>query len=121
MISKDAINQIVNSNEHAAGKAFAFAVQGLILVSLVTFSIDTLPNLSESMQGILNGIEMATVAIFTLEYVLRLLVAESKAKFIFSFYGLVDLAAGNRWHPSLVNQLSLFTLPGTTAIPARNQ
>lgn len=93
MIDKETINRIVNSNEHASGKAFAFTVQVLILVSLVTFSIDTLPDLSERTQDILRIIEIITVSIFTLEYVLRLLVAEKKVKFVFSFYGLVDLAA----------------------------
>ena len=31
--------------------------------------------------------------IFTVEYILRLMVADKKLKFIFSFYGLIDLAA----------------------------
>lgn len=93
MIDKDAIKRLVNSTEHASGKAFALTVQILILISLVTFSIDTLPDLSERTQAILRMIEIVTVAIFTLEYVLRLSVAEKKMRFVFSFYGLVDLAA----------------------------
>lgn len=93
MIDKDAINRIVNSNEQASGKAFAFTIQSLIIISLVTFSIDTLPNLSERTQEILHVTEIVTVTIFTLEYVLRLAVAENKLRFAFSFYGLVDLAA----------------------------
>ena len=36
---------------------------------------------------------MITVAIFTVEYLLRVIVADRKLKFIFSFYGLVDLIA----------------------------
>lgn len=38
-------------------------------------------------------IEAVTVTIFTLEYVLRIIGAEKKTRFIFSFYGLVDLTA----------------------------
>jgi voltage-gated potassium channel len=90
---KDAINQIINNPDHPAGKVFAYTVQALILLSLVSFSMDTLPGLSERTQGILRIVEIVTVVVFTLEYLLRLQVAEKKARFIFSFYGLVDLAA----------------------------
>ena len=37
--------------------------------------------------------EVIVVVIFTLEYVLRLLVADKKLRFILSFYGLIDLLA----------------------------
>ncbi len=36
---------------------------------------------------------MVIVLLFSVEYLLRLFVADKKAKFIFSFYGLVDLIA----------------------------
>ena len=37
--------------------------------------------------------EIITVAIFTMEYLLRVLVSDRKLRFIFSFYGMVDLFA----------------------------
>ncbi|NNJ70738.1 MAG: ion transporter [Kiritimatiellales bacterium] len=92
-MDKKTINDIVNSTDHTAGRVFVFIIQFLILLSLITFSIDTLPNLSEKTQNILNVLEVVTVAIFTAEYILRLVVADSKIRFATSFYGLVDLAA----------------------------
>ena len=92
-ITKQLLNQLVNQPETRIGKVFAFTVQSLIILSLITFSIDTLPNISESTQNILTLIEVITVIIFTLEYILRIYVAENKLKFIFSFYGLIDLLA----------------------------
>lgn len=68
-------------------------IQLLIVVSLVTFSIETLPNLSESARWWLRAIEIVTVAIFTVEYLLRVIVADNKWKFVFSFFGIVDLLA----------------------------
>jgi len=65
----------------------------LIILSLVSFSIDTLPDLSERQEKVLDIIEAVTVIIFSIEYVLRIIVARKKLKFIFSFYGLIDLAA----------------------------
>ena len=35
--------------------------------------------------------EATTVALFTLEYLLRIYVAERKLKFVFSFFGIIDL------------------------------
>jgi voltage-gated potassium channel len=92
-MNKEAINRIINSTEQTSGKIFVAIVQVLILVSLITFSLDTLPDLSDEAQDLLRRIEIVTVAIFTVEYFLRLMVAERRIRFVFSFYGLVDLAA----------------------------
>ncbi|MFW5425633.1 MAG: ion transporter [Methylophagaceae bacterium] len=93
VINKNNIANIVNSTDHPAGKLFTYTIQFLIVISLITFSIDTLPDLSAKTRRILHSIEVVTIAIFTLEYSLRLVIVEKKSSFIFSFYGLVDLAA----------------------------
>ncbi|MFT6926148.1 MAG: voltage-gated potassium channel [Psychromonas sp.] len=93
LINKETLRKIVDSTDHFFGKVFTFTVQSLIVISLITFSIDTLPDLSLEIKKILNIIEVVTVGIFTLEYVLRFIISERKLKFIFSFYGLVDLLA----------------------------
>lgn len=38
-------------------------------------------------------VEIATVGVFTVEYALRVLVADRKRSFVFSFFGLVDAIA----------------------------
>jgi voltage-gated potassium channel len=43
--------------------------------------------------NLLKILETIIVIIFTVEYLLRIIAANSKLKFIFSFYGLVDLIA----------------------------
>lgn len=53
----------------------------------------TLPDLSEEFRRILRGIEVCTVAVFTVEYVFRVAVAERKLGFVMSFYGMIDLIA----------------------------
>lgn len=89
----DRLKQIVEQDDTRAGRAFDLVIQLLILVTLVTFSIETLPNLSQSARRYLGWIEAVTVAIFTVEYLVRLVVADRKAKFAFSFFGIVDLFA----------------------------
>lgn len=93
MIHKDTIRKFIDDTDHTSGRLFSFTIQLLIIVSLVSFSFDTLPNLSSNIKEILYFIEIVTVIIFTLEYILRIIVAEKTYGFIFSFYGLIDLAA----------------------------
>ena len=71
----------------------AWSITLLIIYSVICFSIDTLPNLDKSTTIFLHYSEIIIVSIFTVEYLYRLYLAENKTKFIFSFYGLIDLLA----------------------------
>lgn len=92
-MTKEIIRRFINNTDTTSGKIFTFSIQFLIIASLVTFSIDTLPDLSPRTKELLRQFEVITVVIFSFEYILRLIVAEKTFKFIFSFYGLIDLAA----------------------------
>jgi voltage-gated potassium channel len=92
-VIRDLLRSVVEEQESKAGKAFAVLVQLLILLSLVSFSLETLPDLSVDQTKILRLIEVGTVALFTLEYLLRIFVARRRRDFVFSFFGLVDLVA----------------------------
>jgi len=70
-----------------AGRSFDLTVQALVLISLVSFSIATLPNLGNRIIQTLRWLEIVTVSPFTIEYVLRLAVADRKLGFVFSFFG----------------------------------
>lgn len=87
------LRQIVEDQDTRAGQLFDLFIQILIAISLISFCVETLPDLSASTRWILRVIEWVTVAIFTTEYILRVLVARKKLGFIFSFYGLIDLLA----------------------------
>lgn len=81
-------------DEHtAAGRRFAWFIQGLIVLSMVTFTIETMPDLPPDVYRYFFAAEVLIVAIFTAEYLLRLASAPNKPRFVFSFFGLVDLAA----------------------------
>ena len=68
-------------------------IQLLILVSVVNFSIQTLPDLSSEFLRVLNMLEYFSITIFSIEYVLRIFTSKNPFKFIFSFFGLIDLIA----------------------------
>jgi len=90
---KATVNRLLNSQETRSALIVAYSIQGLILLSVLTFSISTLPDLGQSEIRILRWIEILTVLIFTGEYLLRVWVAERPLKFILSFSGLIDLVA----------------------------
>lgn len=90
---KQRIKSIVEFNDNRISRIFAFFIQFLILVSVFAFSLETVPGLSPLTIKTLEIIELVSVIIFTIEYVLRIYVADKKLKFIFSFFGLIDLFA----------------------------
>ncbi|REK11601.1 MAG: ion transporter [Planctomycetota bacterium] len=87
------LKRIVEDTDTRGGRAFALFIQAMILVSLVTFSLETLPDLEPETRYTLYVLEVITVSVFTIEYALRVLVADDRLRFVTSFYGLIDLVA----------------------------
>ncbi len=72
---------------------FVWFISLLIVYSVVCFSIETLPDLSDETRRFLSLSEYVVTGIFTVEYLYRIYAAKRRLKFIFSFYGLIDLIA----------------------------
>lgn len=87
------IKQIIDGSDTVSGRVFDLSIQILIVISLITFSVETLPGLSPSSETVFNVIEVVTVLIFTLEYLVRIYVADQRMKFVCSFFGMIDLLA----------------------------
>lgn len=87
------LKTIIDGNNTTAGRTFDLVIQLLIIISIITFSIETLPDLSSNTISLLSTIETVIVSIFTLEYLARVYVANRKRDYVFSFYGMVDLIA----------------------------
>lgn len=90
---KEKLRIIIEDNTSVKGKVFDYFIQVLILLSLVSFAFETLPNLSKTTTETLNFINLFCVSVFSIEYVLRIYVSKKPLKYIFSFYGIVDLLA----------------------------
>ncbi len=75
-----------------AGRRFALFIQTLIFLSLVSVSLETLPELPRRWRYLLDAFDLMVILVFTVEYLLRIWVARRPLRFIFSFYGLIDLA-----------------------------
>lgn len=87
------VRRIVEGNDPQFGHKFDVLVQIVILISIITFSIETIPDLDPEFREFLESTEDVILIFFTIEYILRILVAKKKLSFIFSFYGIIDLLA----------------------------
>ena len=91
MIAK--LRNIVIENNTKSGRRFDLFTQALIILSLVSFSFETLPNLDDGTKELLNIFETISVCIFSAEYLLRVFLNKKPFKYIFSFFGVIDLLA----------------------------
>jgi len=87
------LKQIVEDNHTKWGRIFDLLVQFLIIVSLISFSLETMSDNSELTKNWFYWIEIVIVIFFTLEYLLRIIVSDKPFRFIFSFFGIIDLVA----------------------------
>jgi len=90
---KQKLKSIIDDNSTKQGRYFDAIIQFLIIASLVAFTIETFPDNSEQTQSVLYYFEYFCVIVFSIEYVLRIYIAEKPFKYIFSFYGVIDLLA----------------------------
>ena len=90
---KKKIREIVEDTTTKKGKYFDYFIQLIILLSLISFSLETLPNISEDLRLILEKFELVSIIIFSVEYLLRVFVSKKPFKYIFSFYGVIDVLA----------------------------
>jgi voltage-gated potassium channel len=87
------LKRIVEETATPAGRIFDSVVVLLIFASIATFSFETLPNLSPAVVSALDLAEVVLVVLFTVEYGLRVALADDRWRFVRSFSGLIDLVA----------------------------
>ncbi|MBE7628651.1 ion transporter [Tenacibaculum piscium] len=90
---KEKLRNIIENNTSKEGKVFDYFIQVLILLSLIAFTVETLPNNSNTTINFLNIFETTCIIIFSIEYILRILISKKPLKYIFSFYGIIDFLA----------------------------
>jgi voltage-gated potassium channel len=90
---KNYLRKIVEDNTTKKGRFFDYIIQLLIFLSLISFSVETLPNIPEKASVALRYFEVFSVLIFSIEYLLRLWVSKKPLSYIFSFYGIIDILA----------------------------
>jgi sigma-B regulation protein RsbU (phosphoserine phosphatase) len=85
------VAQLLLEGDGTYARAFEQLILVLILVSVASVGVDAIPGLPAWAGRALRILEILIVAVFSLEYLLRIVAARQKLKFILSFQGLVDL------------------------------
>ena len=93
------IAEIVQRSDTTPGRIFDSTVIALILVSVIAVSINTLPDLSSSVQAILTWSEVIIVGLFTVEYGLRVGTGSKKAPLL----AQLPWSRGSGGHPPVLS------------------
>jgi voltage-gated potassium channel len=84
---RERLRAILEGEDPRWGRTFEHLVYALIVVTMIGVTLETLPNLPHNWKIALAGLEVVVVAIFTVEYVLRIFAAERPLGYILSFWG----------------------------------
>ena len=88
------LHEIIFEADDRLGKLFDVVLIGAILASVVVIILDSVQSIREGrFHGLLIGLEWFFTILFTIEYVLRLICVRKPLRYVFSFYGIVDLLA----------------------------
>jgi hypothetical protein len=83
-------DKVVRGHE-AESMIFDLVLLLIIIISVAVVILDAIPQVSQKYGNILLIAEWAFTIIFTSEYFLRAICADKSAKYIFSFFGIIDL------------------------------
>ena len=90
---KQKIHDIIYEADTPAGQFFDIALIVVIILSVILVALETVVTIQDKYQGILNVAEWLITLLFTVEYGLRIYSVNNPKKYIFSFYGIIDLLA----------------------------
>ena len=91
MSLKEKLYIIIFEHDTKAGKAFDVCLILAVLLSVITVMLETVEAIEKNYASFFIAIEWFFTFIFTIELILRLYCLNKKRKYLFSFYGLVDL------------------------------
>lgn len=74
-----------------AGKAFDIALLVAIMLSVFTIMLETVTGIDQIFHKELRILEWTFMVLFGLEYMMRIFVSKNPWRYIFSFYGIIDL------------------------------
>ncbi|MDO6738268.1 ion transporter [Wenyingzhuangia sp. 2_MG-2023] len=101
---KERLHEIIYEADTPAGKLFDVVLLILIFISVLVVMLESVGSLQTTYGTYFHIIEWIITILFTIEYLLRVATVKSPLNYIFSVYGLIDLAA------TLPKYLGLFIL-----------
>ena len=90
---RSSLHGIIFEAETPGGRAFDIILIATILASVATVVLDSVESINLKYHNVFYILEWIFTIVFTIEYVLRLLILRSPWRYIRSFYGVIDLLA----------------------------
>ena len=87
------IHIIIYGTDTRAGRLFDLILLGLILLSVFCVMLETVKGFDLKYHQELIILEWVITSFFTLEYLLRIITTNNPRRYIFSFFGIIDLIA----------------------------
>ena len=91
--TRQKIHDIIYEADTPAGKVFDISLIIVIIISVILVALETVGWINQQYYEILNIAEWTITILFTIEYILRVISIHHPRKYIFSFYGIIDLLA----------------------------
>lgn len=90
---KRRIFQVIYYSNTKAGRLFDLVLLALIVTSTIVIMMESMSKIDMRFHAFFVWTEWIITGLFTIEYILRILVVRNKKKYIFSFMGIIDLLA----------------------------
>lgn len=90
---KTTLYTIIFGTDTRAGQLFDIVLIYSILISVLAVMLDTVQSVSKSFGGILWIVEWFFTLLFTAEYLVRIYCTPDRKRYVFSFFGLIDLVS----------------------------
>lgn len=84
---------IIFEADTKAGKAFDVILLWAILISIIAVMLESVPSLQAKYHNLFVITEWVLTIAFSIEYIIRIIAVEKHRKYVFSFYGIIDLLA----------------------------
>jgi len=87
------LHEIIFEADTFEGKLFDVILLILIVISIIVVMFETVVSIDKNYHEYLVLIEWVVTILFTIEYIFRILTVYRPVKYIFSFFGIIDLLA----------------------------
>ncbi len=92
-IFREQVKIILYGTNTILGRMFDLVLLGLILLSVILIMMETVQGINQKYHSQLIICEWVITVFFTIEYILRIISIQKPVKYVFSFYGIIDLLA----------------------------
>lgn len=110
---KTKLHEIIYEADTPIGKLFDIILLIVIIASIVLVMLESVKSIDEKYHSFLNISEWIITILFSIEYICRIIAVKKPFKYIFSFYGIIDLLS------TIPKYLSLFFIGSHSLVAIR--